>query len=101
MFIGKVNNLFNVDAINRKFNRNTTNEEEKGFLRNDMASRQAKACSIAFYSFHFLYSFCLFYSAVMMRYLSYIFIISYFIPIWNSDHREILISQFLPRITII
>lgn len=31
MFIGKVNNLFNVDAINRKFNRNTTNEEEKVF----------------------------------------------------------------------
>ena len=58
----------------------------------DMASRQAKACSIAFYSFYFLYSFCLFYSAVMMRYLSYIFMISYFIPIWNSDHKEILIS---------
>ncbi len=42
MFIGKVNNLFNVDAINRKFNRNTTNEEEKGFLRNDIATISPK-----------------------------------------------------------
>ncbi len=42
MFIGKVNNLFNADAINRKFNRNTTNEEEKGFLRNDIAAISPK-----------------------------------------------------------
>ena len=42
MFIGKVNNLFNVDAVNRKFNRNTTNEEEKGFLRNDIATISPK-----------------------------------------------------------
>ena len=38
MFIGKVNNLFNVDAINRKFNRNTTNEEEKDFIKECKAS---------------------------------------------------------------
>lgn len=42
MFIGKVDNLFNVDVINRKFNRNAANEEEKGFLCNDTVTISAK-----------------------------------------------------------
>ncbi len=43
MFIGRVNSLFNVDAINCKFNRSTKNDEEKnGFLRNDIATISPK-----------------------------------------------------------
>lgn len=43
MFIGRVNNLFNVNAINCKFNRNTENDEEKNvFLRNDIATISPK-----------------------------------------------------------
>lgn len=46
MFIGKVDNLFSVDVINRKFNhkfnRNAANEEEKGFLCNDTVTISAK-----------------------------------------------------------
>lgn len=43
MFIGRVNGLFNVDAINCKFNRNTKNDEEESvFLRNDIATISPK-----------------------------------------------------------